>query len=354
MRIPTIVRAVLAAAFLAATPAFADGPAQPTPDVAAPPIPRPAPAPVEQQPPVRAAPVPPAEPAATPAPIGQSGPISLPQSTGLALNVPSGYRFYSADEARAFLQRTNNAAPPGDILGLLAPANIQINQPDAWGTVVSFQPIGYVPSDNAGKLTDAAFEGEVRTARQAASRPFEGFALAPAFASSGPSIVWAERTLPPATQGRDLRHEIRLLGRNGVATLASVGSADQMGAMQAAAPDYLSMLQFGAGQRYADFAPSDRRADYDLPGLVTGVPLSQQNAVAEAASTDMQPATSSTSGAGLMGLFPWIAGGVAVLAGIGYMLFRGRRRDVGEPDYAEASAKDDNVTPPDEPEQKST
>lgn len=339
MRILTFVRTALAAALLTAAPAFADGPAQETPDIAAPPIP--------QQPPVRAAPTPPAEPAATPAPVGQTGAISLPQNTGLALNVPQGYRFYPADQARAFLQRSNTVAPPGEVLGLLAPASVRIDQPDAWATVVSFQPIGHVPNENAAKLTDPAFEGDVRAARQRASRPFEGFALAPAFAEAGPSLSWAERTAPPAAGGRDLRHELRLLGRNGVATLASIGAADQMGAMTAAAPDYLTMLQFGAGQRYTDFAGTDRVADFDIPGLVTGESKAQaQMLVGEAASTDAPAPTQETGGgAGLMGMFPWIAAGVAGLAAVGYLAARMMRRRRDE-DLDEPEASDGNITPP--------
>lgn len=323
MRLIAAARLILVAA-LFATPAFADGKPRPTPNVAAPPV--------------RAAPV---QPPVGPAPIGQTGAIALPQSTGLALNVPRGYRYYSADEARAFLARNNASPPPGDILGLLAPAGTRIDLPDSWGTVIAFEPIGYVPNDNAAALSNANFEGQVRSARSSQSRPFEGFAIAPSFAESNPCVTWAERTAAPGQGGHDLRFEQRLMGRNGVTDLTSIGSADQMTAMQAAAPELLRMVTFGAGQRYSDYNPaSDQKSRFDIPGLVTGQPVATaQNLTGEAASAEGAPATSSPIGGGLMGLFPWIAGGVVLLAGAGYMLMR--KRKPAEEDYDD----DPNVNP---------
>ena len=300
---------VTAAALLFAAPAFADGPGDTGPDVGAP---------------VRAAPVTQAPPVAEPAAItGQSGQISL-AGGDLSLNVPAGYKFYSAEQALAFLQRNGAASPSGTVMGLLAPANTDITRPNAWATVVSYDEIGYVPGETASGLGDASFEAAVRSARQDQGRPFEGFAVQPAFDSTHAGLAWGERTgAPGAASGRDFRHEQRLLGRQGVAGLTSVGSADQMTEINAALPAMISMIAFPAGQTYADFAPaSDAVSNYTIPSLVTGVaPLSPQ-AVAESAGA---PATQTGMG-GLAGLFPWIAGGVAVLAGAGYLLMR-RRRD---------------------------
>ncbi len=337
MRLPALARALIIAAVCAA-PAYADGPAVATPDVAAPPV-----APPAAQAPVRAAPVP-AEPAATPAPVGQTGAITLPGSTGLAINVPQGYRYYTADEARGFLQRSGAANPQGDILGLLLPAGADPRAPDVWGTVVSYQPIGHISSASASQLTAPTLEADVRAARVGQNRPFEGFAAVPSYAEAGPTLSWAERSAAPGSGGRDLRHEQRLLGRNGVAGLTTVGSADQLGAVTAAAPDMLTMVAFGAGQRHSDFnAQSDRASDWTLPMLVTGnAPADPQ---AEAAMVAAGPTDTTQTGGGLLGgMFPWIAAGVAALAGVGYMVARamnrGRRE---EADYDDG--EDPNLTP---------
>src|SRR6185436_507985 len=130
--------AFAAAALLFAPCAFADGPGNPGPDVAAPPV--------------RAAPIP-----QTQAPQGRTGSIDL-MNGAINLNVPAGYKFYSADEAQAFLARNNAPAPSGTILGLLARDDQRIDQPGSWASVVSFQDIGYVQSTTASGLTATTME----------------------------------------------------------------------------------------------------------------------------------------------------------------------------------------------------
>lgn len=304
-----LVRAALAAlALFMVAPAFADGPGDAGPDVAAPPV--------------RAAPAPQGQPSA--APQGRSGVIPL--SDELALNVPNGYRFYSAEEAHAFMQRANAPAPNGVVYGLLARANDDVRAPGTWATVISYDAIGYVQPATASGLGDANFETQVREARQTQSRTFEGFAAAPSFETETPYVVWAERTAAPGgAGGKDLRYEQKVLGRSGVACLTSIGSADQMTEITAAAADLRGMLTFPDGKRHADFqAASDQVSAYSVPGLVTGVATTEPQALADAASTGGQ-----TAFGGLSGYFPWIALGVVVLAGAGYMLMR-RRKDEEE------------------------
>jgi uncharacterized membrane-anchored protein len=202
---------------LAPASAFADGRGSAGADVAAPPT--------------QLAP----QTSATSPAAGRTGEISL-MNGELSLNVPSGWKFYTAEEAYAFLQRTNAAAPSGNVLGLLAKANVNPRQAGTWATVVSYDAIGYVQPETASGLSDPNFEGSVRSARATQNRPFEGFAAQPAFDASAPNLLWAERTASPgARTGTDLRVEQKTLGRYGVATLTSIGSADQQPEIMAAA-----------------------------------------------------------------------------------------------------------------------
>jgi uncharacterized membrane-anchored protein len=299
------------AALLFAAPAFADGTGNAGPDVAAPPV--------------RAQPL---QPTAEPSSVGRTGIIPLGEA-GLSINVPDGYRFYSAEEAQRWLQRNNAAAPSGVVYGLLAPASADINQPGTWATVVSYDAIGYVQPETAAGLSDTSFEGSVRNARQAQSRTFEGFAATPAFEPATPTLTWAERIAAPGSQGKDLRYEQKLLGKSGVAGLTSIGSADQMTEIQAAAADMQGMLSFAEGQRHQDFQPaSDQVSQYSVPGLVTGVPNAEAQALADTASTT--GGAGQTAFGGLSGYFPWIALGVIVLAGAGYMAMRKKDDDEEE------------------------
>jgi uncharacterized membrane-anchored protein len=312
-----LMRAALAAlALFAAAPAFADGPGDAGPNVAAPPV--------------RAAPVtPPANAAA--APQGRSGVIPL-GNDGMSLNVPAGYRFYSAEEALAFLQRANAAAPAGVVYGLLARAGDDIRAPGTWATVISYDALGYVQPETAAGLSDANFETQVREARQTQNRRFEGFAADPSFNTETPYLAWAERIAAPGgAGGKDLRYEQKILGRKGVAALTSIGSADQMPAIAAAAAELRGMLSFPQGERHADFqAASDDVSAYSVPGLVTGVPAASTQAIADTAAGG----SGQTAFGGLSGYFPWIALGVVVLAGAGYLMMRRRDDDDEEEEAA--------------------
>jgi uncharacterized membrane-anchored protein len=299
-------------ALFIATPAFGDGRGTAGPDVAAPPV--------------RAAPL---QPSADAAPEGRSGVIPL--DNGLSLNVPEGYRFYSAAEAQAYLQRNNAAAPSGAVLGLIAKNGEDIRQPGTWATVISYDAIGYVQAETAGGLTSANFEADVRSARQTQNRTFEGFIAQPAFDGAAPSLAWGERVAAPGSQAKDLRYEQKILGKSGVVGLTSIGSADQMPAIEAAAAELRGMVSFAEGQRHADFHPaSDQVSAYSVPGLITGVPGVQ--ALADTASTT---GAGQTAFGGLSGYFPWIALGVIVLAIGGYALTRRRK---GEDEDAEEEA----------------
>lgn len=301
---------LVAASLLIATPAFADGRGDPGPDRAAPPV--------------RAAPLQPATDANA-APQGQSGIIPLSDGA-MTLNVPDGYRFYSAAEAQAYMQRNNAQAPDGAVLGLLARAGDDIRADGTWATVISYDAIGYVQPETAAGLSDANFETSVRDARTTQNRAFEGFIAQPAFDAAAPTLVWAERSAAPGAGGKDLRYEQKVLGRSGVACLTSIGSADQLDDIMAAADDLRGMLSFSEGQRHADFQPaSDPVSAYSVPGLVTGVPNAQPQAVANGAGGSGQ-----TAFGGLAGWFPWVALGVVVLAIAGFMMMR-RRRDDAEP-----------------------
>ena len=254
-------------------------------------------------------------------PQGRTGQISL-QNGQVSLNVPHGWKFYSAEEAYAFLQRTGSAAPSGSVLGLLARDGINPRIAGSWATVVSYDEIGYVQPESASGLTDANFEQSVRDARRTQNRAFEGFAVQPVFDTAVPTLVWAEHQGAPGAGGADLRMEKRFLGRKGVATLTSIGAGDQQDAMQKANDELTPALTFAAGYRQADFqASTDQVSTYSVPGLVTGVPT--PTAAPQALADNAEQ--SQTSFGGLAGLFPWIAIGVIVLAGAGFMLTRKKK-----------------------------
>lgn len=310
-----------AMALIAAPAAYADGPGNAGRDVAAPPV--------------RAAPITPPANSGAQAPQGRDGVIPL-NNGELTLTVPRTYKFYSAEEAYGYLQRNNAPAPSGTVLGLLAPAGADIRAPGVWASVVSYDGVGYVQSGTTTDLGGEAFEGEVRAARAAQNRPFEGFAVEPAFDQGGSMLAWAERAAPPGAGGKDYRHEQKVLGRYGVAGLTTLGAADQADPIGAAAADLRGMLSFPEGRRYGDFqAAGDQVSTYNVPGLITGIPA-DASITAEAASAGGGGAQ--TAFGGFAGWFPWIALGVVGVAIVGYMMLRRR----GEHDEDEDEDEDED------------
>jgi uncharacterized membrane-anchored protein len=335
-----VAGATLALSF---SPALADGPPSTPPvrtaDAAAPAPAQPQVAPAPAQAPVRAGPIQaPAQPQATAAAADappRTGAVTL-ASGAVSMNVPAGYLLYSPAEAQAYLQRVSAPAPRGEILGLLAPAGTRPTHQNFWGAVVAYEPIGHVSPDGGAALAAPGLADDVRAARTAAQRGFEGFAAQPAFDASAASLTWAERTAQPGPAVRDLRYEQRLLGRQGVVSFTSIGRSDQLSQIVAAAPATLQSASFPAGQRYADFAPGDTASRFDLAGLVTG----RESATAQIASDAGPPGAPAPAqkqgflgGAGLQGLFPWIAAGVVALAALGWFILGRRRRPEDDAEF---------------------
>ena len=307
-----LTRALFALALIVAPAAYADGPGDGGPDVAAPPV--------------RAQPATPPAAQPTTAPEGRTG--LIPLNENLSLNVPADYRFYSAAEARAYMQRNNVTAPQGETLGMIARAGADVRAAGTWASIVSYDEIGYVQTATASGLSDANFETEVRAARAQQNRTFEGFSVAPAFDAATPRIVWAERAAAPGARVKDLRHEQKVLARYGVAGLTTIGAADQAPQIEAAAATLRGMLSFPQGRRHADFdAERDQVSAYTVPAVVTGIAPQAPDALAEPATADGE---AQTNFGGLAGWFPWIALGVVGLAIAGFVVMRRRGDDEDE------------------------
>lgn len=219
-----------------------------------------------------------AKAAARPASYGQTGDITL-GSSGLKLLVPATYYYLPGPEARAYLQRIGAPAPAGEVLGMVAPANLRSIDPGFWGAVISTNPLGHVAEERADRLTAADFVDEVRGARPATAR-LEGFAAAPGYDRTRHAASWTERTAG-AAGARTLRTEQRLLGRNSVVGVTIDSRADQQASVAAAGGEISRMISFPAGQTYGDYAPaSDQAPIYDLPSLLTLKPKPTTTTVA--------------------------------------------------------------------------
>ena len=98
-----------------------------------------------------------------------------------------------------------------------------------------------------------------------------GWASAPRYDAATHKMYWAKEIKFGDSPEHTLNYNIRMLGRRGVLSLNGVASMNRVLDIEAASPAIVSMVQFNAGHRYADYdAKTDKKADYSLAGIVLG------------------------------------------------------------------------------------
>jgi uncharacterized membrane-anchored protein len=257
------------------------------------------------------------------------------------LELRKGYVFLPASEVTPILQKLNVAPPTAPILGAVTAEGAKPGPPGYWISVITEDPIGHVPESGADEIASMTFLDSVKQARPAAPA-LTAFAVTPSYTPADKALVWAERygAKPPTP---DLRHEQRLLGRETVAGVTTIGEAKALKKISKCAKDVMAMLSFSPGKTYADFvAGSDRTSEYDLPGLITGKrkagPMAQ---TAPSAAPGAAPMTlADFKPGGKLQWVPWLGGGIVVLT-IAYFAVSALRRRPGAPSGAVDDAPHD-------------
>jgi uncharacterized membrane-anchored protein len=255
----------------------------------------------------------------------------IPLGAGsLSLELRKGYAFVSATDVPPILQKLGVAAPSGAILGGVTAEGAKPGAKAYWISVVSEDPIGHVPETGAAEISSVSFLDSVQKARSGEPK-LSSFAVTPSYAPAGRALVWGE--LLDTKTAPDLRHEQRLLGRDSVAGVTTIGAKSQLKKLAKAAGDVLAMISFAPGKTYGDFnSATDRSSEYDLPGLITG--KRKAGPMAETAAAGGPPASAHApvtladfAPGGKLQLVSLLLGGIVVLTA-GYLTIsalRGRR-----------------------------
>ncbi len=218
-----------------------------------------------------------------------SGPAKASLGDVANIDVPKGYRFLEAKDARALLEQMKNPVPK-DLEGILTPES------GTWMVVFNYIKTGYfnVKSD-AGDQIDAAeilktIQNQV--AKQNESRwrdnlrPIGGasWKVKPNYDSARHTLEWAIQA-GGATDGV-INHTVSLLGRSGVLNAIAVYPAHS-----ALNPlkQLVSSVSFKTGQRYADYQGGDPAATVNLASLIT------DNKTANSEMSDNTPALDARS-----------------------------------------------------------
>lgn len=197
------------------------------------------------------------------------------------LNVPAGFRYLDADDARWVLEDAWGNPDGEGTLGMLFPSSVNPVDADSWGVVITFDEDGYVKDDEAATLDYDKLLREMRDdiragnadREKAGYEPLElvGWAEPPHYDSVSHKLYWAKELKFGDADENTLNYNVRALGRRGVLVLNAVGSMRQLAPVDSGMRDVLAFVGFNEGHRYADFDPGvDKIAAYGIGALVAG------------------------------------------------------------------------------------
>lgn len=195
-----------------------------------------------------------------------SGPQKITVGDYADIQVPQGYRWANADDAKALLQSANNPVP-NDLIGLIASDSTK------WWAILEFNPNGYVKGADTAQIDAKTVLKEIQTVGND-QRAQEGAAqisslnwqTQPVYDQNSHSLTWSVQIETPSMKA--VNQSVALLGRGGVLLITAVQPNP--------APDTTSLNQiagniaFKPGQRYTDYQNGDKIAQVDLVDLIVG------------------------------------------------------------------------------------
>jgi len=196
------------------------------------------------------------------------GPASVPLQGNATLAVPEGYVFLDAANTDKFLELNQNI--PGGNEVMIAPADLH------WSAYFSFEDDGYVKDDekiDAAALLKAMQEGTEEANKERRRRGWNelhvrDWAVPPAYNTDNKRLEWA--TLLESDSGRSVNFSTKVLGRRGHTSVILATGVEDLAGSRPELEQVLAGYTFNEGDRYADWVPGDKVAEYGLAALVLG------------------------------------------------------------------------------------
>ncbi len=192
--------------------------------------------------------------------------VSLPGNADI--QIPAGYVSLNAKDTLKFLELNENLGSGDEVL--VGPDDL------TWMAYLTYADEGYVKDDE--KIDPDALLKSLQDSTAAANverkkRGWEelhvtGWTVAPNYNATTQRLEWATRNKSASGEGSNFFTKI--LGRRGHTSVQMVASLDDLPAAEAALNDVLGGFNYGAGDRYADYKPGDKVAEYGLAALVVG------------------------------------------------------------------------------------
>jgi len=211
----------------------------------------------------------------------QTGTVAI-DAAHATLSLTPQFRYLDAQDAQLVLTQLWGNPPGSRALGMLVPTAVPLSDPkNSWAIVISYQDDGHI--SDADTLTidydkmlkdmqEATHEANPERKHQGYGEvELVGWATKPHYDTSTNKLYWAKELAFNDVREHTLNYDIRALGRGGYLSLNAVASLSQLPVIETQMQKVLTMIQFDAGQRYADFSAStDKVAAYGIGALVAG------------------------------------------------------------------------------------
>ena len=196
------------------------------------------------------------------------GPTTVNVAGNSSLRVPEDYLFLDAANTAKFEELTHNLSGGKEVL--IGPRSLQ------WVAYLEFSDDGYVKDDekiDADAILNSLKSSTERANEERRRRGWEtmqilGWAVPPAYNTTTKRLEWA--TLFESQSEKGVNFFTKILGRRGVTSVVLVSSPDEQTESVAALNRVLTGYDFNAGDRYAEYKPGDKVAEYGLTGLILG------------------------------------------------------------------------------------
>src|SRR5499427_2576730 len=239
----------------------------------------------------------------------QAGPSDGKIAGRATIAIPAKYVFLGAADTSKFLTLMRNL--PRTDSYTFAPQDLD------WFAIFDFEDTGYVKDDekiDADAVLQSLKEGNTRGNEERKRRGYpaltlEGWFVTPHYDTSSKRLEWATKL--SSEGGVSVNYRIRLLGRAGVMSAVLVSDPDSLEKDIRVFKAALNDFSFDPGQRYSEYRPGDKIAEYGLTGLIIG------GAAAAAAKTGLFKVI------GKFAIFIF-AGAAALIGGLFKRLFGGR------------------------------
>jgi len=198
-------------------------------------------------------------------------------------SIKTGKKYYylAPSDARKVLVDAWGNPPQSGGLGMLFPAGTTPLSGDTWGVEISYEEMGHVKDDDAGKLDyddllsemkkDTKEESEARV--KAGYQPITliGWAEKPYYDAKAKKLYWAKEYQIGNETTHTLNYNVRILGRKGVLVMNFIAGMDQLPEIRNQINDVLATTDFEPGNLFSDFNPSvDKVAAVGIGGLIAG------------------------------------------------------------------------------------